>query len=302
MTGDPISPACCTSSSAVRRSPATSACSSTLAQRRRLGRLRDHHAGRAQVRRRGRAGRRRPATRCAATTRTPATRTCCRPPTRWSSPRPPSTPSTSGPPASPTPSPWACSSRARAGAADRGRAVHERGDGPASGVPREPRATARLGRHGAVRRRRGPARARPGQSDALPGPVPVGAAPCRALEHPGAAATSSRAAADLGIGDALAAVTDSAVPVPTVASTWWPRSTRRYPPAWAEEWDRVGLVLGEPPRRCAGSSAWSTACPRPSTEALDRRRRPDRRAPPAAAARRSRRSRRPPTRAGSCTG
>ncbi|MGK5445865.1 Nif3-like dinuclear metal center hexameric protein, partial [Micromonospora sp. URMC 105] len=21
---------------------------------------------------------------------------------------------------------------------------------------------------------------------------------------------------------------------------------RRYPPSWAEEWDRVGLVLGEP--------------------------------------------------------
>ncbi len=48
----------------------------------RLGRLRGHHAGRAQVRRRRAPCRPRPGTPYAATTRTPATPTCCRRPTR----------------------------------------------------------------------------------------------------------------------------------------------------------------------------------------------------------------------------
>jgi dinuclear metal center YbgI/SA1388 family protein len=43
----------------------------------------------------------------------------------------------------------------------------------------------------------------------------------------------------------LAAVTDSAVSQPSVADVV-AALDGRYPPAWAESWDRVGTVLGEP--------------------------------------------------------
>jgi hypothetical protein len=98
----------------------------------------------------------------------------------------------------------------------------------------------------------------------------------------------------------LAAVTDTAVAPPTVRDVVGALDAR-YPHAWAEQWDRVGLVLGEfdtPVRRV---SAWSTACPQTVEEAV------------AVGAdlivattrccsRASPRSPRTPTRAASCTG
>jgi dinuclear metal center YbgI/SA1388 family protein len=43
----------------------------------------------------------------------------------------------------------------------------------------------------------------------------------------------------------LAAVTDTAVPQPTVGDVT-AALDGRYPPSWAESWDRVGVVLGDP--------------------------------------------------------
>ena len=80
------------------------------------------------------------------------------------------------------------------GPADRRDAVHQRGDGRAPGVPREPSARLReLGRHGPLRRRRrAAAPARAPASDATVDALPVARWRCEALPAARSPATASR--------------------------------------------------------------------------------------------------------------
>ena len=92
------------------------------------------------------------------------------------------------------------------------------------------------------------------------GQVPVAARPRRG-ERSGAWRSEERATTG-----SLAAVT-----VPS--ATWWPPLDARYPPAWAESWDRVGLVLGEPDAP-VGTVLFVVDCvPETVEEAVARRRR-----------------------------
>ena len=106
---------------------------------------------------------------------------------------------------------------------------------------------------------------------ALPDPDPVTGGARERSGPPAHPVASAVMATEVTVGDVVAAV------------------ERRYPPATAAEWDRVGLVVGDPAapvRRvlCAVDCVAETVA-----EAVARRRRPDGGAPPAAAARRAQR-------------
>ena len=75
-----------------------------------------------------------------------------------------------------------------------------------------------------------------------------------------------------------------------------------YDPAWAEDWDAVGLVCGDPEQPVARVLFAVDPAPAVVDEALALGRRPGGQPPPAAAQPGARRRRRPPRRAGSCTG